>query len=81
MSNQFMLFHTYDVTLQPPNQPSKHTEACVIIHTYNAKDVFKLLKSHDKELILDHYVEMWKQSTLQGAQEAEELESSLRRGP
>ena len=81
MSNQFMLFHTHDVPPHPPNQPSKYIEACVIIHTYNAKDVFELLKSHDKELILDHYVEIWKQSTLQGAQKAEELESSLRRGP
>jgi len=51
--------------------PSNHQifEACVKIYTYNAEDVFELLKSHDKELILDHYVEIWKESTLQGAQD------------
>ena len=63
----------------PP--PTKYIKACVKIHTYNAEDVFELLNSRDQEIVLNHYVEIWKQSTHDGAQEAEELESGLRRGP
>jgi hypothetical protein len=75
-----MLFRTYDVC--PPPLPPQIFEACVKLYIYIAEDVFELLKSHDKELILDHYIEIWKESTLQGVQEAYELKSSvLRRGP
>jgi hypothetical protein len=37
-------------------------EACGKLHMYNAEDVFELLKFHDKELTLDHYVEIWKKA-------------------
>jgi hypothetical protein len=65
-----MLFFTYNFYSTPPPPTNQIFEACVKIHTYSAEDVFELLKSHDKELILDHYIEIWKVSTLQGAQEA-----------
>ena len=67
-SYYFMLFHIYNICPSQP-QPTKYSEACVKLRTYNAKDVFELLKSHDKELILNHYVQISKESTLQGAQE------------
>ena len=73
-----MLFHIYNVC---PSPPLPTIEARVKLHTYNAEDVFELLKSHDNELILDHYVEISKENTLQGTQEVWELESGLRRGP
>jgi len=45
------------------------------IHMYSAEYVFELLNSNDKELMLDNLVEIWKQSTLE---EAEEPEPKLR---
>jgi hypothetical protein len=36
---------------------------------YNAEYVFELLNSNDKELTLDNLVEIWKQSTLEEAEE------------
>jgi len=36
---------------------------------YNAEYVFELLNSNDKELMLDNLVEIWKQSTLEEAEE------------
>jgi len=42
---------------------------------YSAEYVFELLNSNDKELMLDNLVEIWKQSTLE---EAEEPEPKLR---
>ena len=53
----------------PPPKPTKNIETRVKLHMYNAEDVFELLKSHDKELILDHCVEISKGNTLQGPQE------------
>ena len=39
------------------------------IHMYNAEYVFELLNSNDKALMLDNLVEIWKQSTLEEAEE------------
>ena len=36
---------------------------------YSAEYVFELLNSNDKELMLDNLVEIWKQSTLEEAEE------------
>jgi len=62
-----MLFRTYDFCPPPTNQIF---EACVKLHMYNVEEAFELLKSHEKKLILDHYVEIWKERTLQRPQEA-----------
>jgi hypothetical protein len=47
------------------------------ICTYNAENVFKLLKSQDQELTFDH-LEIWRQSAFE---EAEKPEPELRKGP
>lgn len=39
------------------------------IHMYNAEHVLELLNSDDKELMLDNLFKIWKQSTLEEAEE------------
>jgi hypothetical protein len=57
MSYQFIFFHTCDMSPHP-SQPTKYIEACVKLHMYNAEDLFELLKSHDKELMLNHCINL-----------------------
>jgi hypothetical protein len=44
---------------------------CKFVRTYDAEDVFKLLNFHNLNLILNHPVEIRKQSTLEGTEEHE----------
>lgn len=54
----------------------QYIKPIVQICRYNVENVFKLLKSQDKELTFDH-LEIWRQS---GFEEAEKPEPELRRG-
>jgi hypothetical protein len=38
---------------------------------YDAEDFFELLNSHDKEIMLDNHVDIWKQNPQDKAEEPE----------
>jgi predicted restriction endonuclease len=73
------LVHTCYIKVQP--SPHLHCSALTSfstdqyvrqsaqIHTYDAEDVSELLNSNDEKLTLDNLVEIWRQSTLEEAEE------------